>query len=200
MFLPKLREIKEALTSFFSAPYTTKFPAEPFTAAKEYRGHPRYNAEFCIGCGTCSQVCPSGAISFEDDIKNVTRTLTVDYNVCINCGQCQEHCITERGIILTNEHSLAYMDKTVPESKESLERELAICESCGKVVACKSHLVWIKERLGAKAYAHPNLILQTQEQFFNVEPYHVKSQIRREDQFKMVCAKCRNMIVVADEF
>ena len=29
MQLPKLRELKEALTSFFSAPYTTKYPAGP---------------------------------------------------------------------------------------------------------------------------------------------------------------------------
>ena len=67
MFLPKLREIKEALTSFFSAPYTTKFPAKPDTESESYRGMPRYNEEVCVGCGTCVQVCPSKAIELIDD-------------------------------------------------------------------------------------------------------------------------------------
>jgi hydrogenase-4 component H len=59
MYLPKIRELKEALTSLFTKPYTTKFPEQPFTAREEYRGKPRYNPVFCIGCGTCAQVCPA---------------------------------------------------------------------------------------------------------------------------------------------
>ena len=200
MYLPKVREIREALTSFFTAPYTTKFPAEPFTANPAYRGKPRYNMDYCIGCGTCAQVCPSSAIEIIDDKESLTRTLRVNYASCINCGQCEEKCITEKGIKLSNEHSFATFSLTVPEMFETIEREIVLCEVCGETIACRDHLMWIKNRLGAKAYAHPNFLLEIQKQFSEPAESKVKSRIRREDQIKEVCAKCRHKIVVADEF
>ncbi|MBN2000424.1 4Fe-4S binding protein [candidate division KSB1 bacterium] len=200
MFLPKLREVKEALGSLFSAPYTTKFPAIPFEAHKAFRGKPRYNENYCVGCGTCAQVCPTRAIDINDDKKTKIRTLTVNYLKCMNCGQCEEKCITEKGIVLSNEHSLAVMQKDDPALFEKVDKSLAICESCGDVIACRDHLVWIKDKLGAKAYSHPNLLLETQRHFTDFEESKTKSIIRREDQIKLVCPRCRHKIVVADEF
>lgn len=200
MILPKLREIKEALTSFFTAPYTTKFPFEGHTPAPEFRGLPKYFAEYCVGCGTCAQVCPTRAIAVTDDVEKATRTLTVDYASCIHCGQCQEHCITEKGIQLSQQYSLSVMDLKAPEMFESVEKELAICEACGEIIAPRDQLRWIKRRLGAKAYAHPNLLLETQRQFFDVVPSKAKARLRREDQIKELCPKCRHQVVVQDEF
>lgn len=200
MYMPKVREIKEALTSFFSAPYTTKFPAKPFTPSEKYRGFPRYQEANCVGCGTCVQVCPSTAITLTDDRDKRTRTLTIDYKSCINCGQCHEKCITENGIIPTNEYSFSYMDKNAPELFETVEKELILCECCGEVIASRDHLLWVKNRLGAKAYAHPTLMLTMQDTYWNLEPSKPKSKLRREDYMKMVCAKCRQKVVVLDEF
>lgn len=39
----------------------------------------------CIGCKTCVQVCPNGALSFDDGI-HINRTL------CKGCGTCTEVC------------------------------------------------------------------------------------------------------------
>jgi formate hydrogenlyase subunit 6/NADH:ubiquinone oxidoreductase subunit I len=201
MWLPKMRELKEALGSLFSAPYTTKFPAkDEIDLPDGFRGKPRYDEKTCVGCGTCAQVCPPGAIDVKDDPVQKTRTLTVDYNRCMNCGQCEEKCITATGIRLTKEYALILTDKKAPEAFESVQKFLAVCEVCGAVIGCKDHLAWIKERLGAKAYAHPNLLLWTQEQFAPPGPAEVKSRIRREDQIKTVCARCRWRVVVADEF
>lgn len=200
MYLPKVREIKEALTSFFSAPYTTKFPASPYEPEKGYRGKPRYNEDICIGCGTCSQVCPPNAITIIDDKESLKRTLQVDYCSCIQCGQCEEHCITEKGIVCTNEYSFATFSLTAPEMYEKVEKEIVICECCGEVIACSDHLLWIKHRLGAKAYSHPNFLLETQKLFNPPAESGLKANFRREDQIKSVCAKCRNKVVVVDEF
>lgn len=200
MYLPKIREVKEALTSFFSKPYTTKFPAEKFTPYEEFRGFPRYDSEKCVGCGTCAQVCPPTAITITDNLELKKRTLVVNYSSCIHCGQCEEKCITEKGIRLSNEYSFSYMDKNDKSILEQVEKELALCEICGEIIAPRDQLKWVRERLGAKAYAHPNFLLETQREFFEVEPSEPKSRIRREDQIKEVCSKCRQKVVVEDEF
>jgi len=200
MYLPKIREITEALRSFFSPAYTTKYPFKPYQAPKEYRGYPKYYQADCVGCGTCAQVCPTNAIEIIDDKEKRVRKLVLDYAACSQCGQCEEKCITQKGIKLSNEYVLSTPDLKAPEVFETVEKELALCEVCGEVIACRDHLLFVKERLGAKAYAHPNLLIETNLQFTPVDPSRVKDKLRREDLIKEVCPKCRHRIVLKDEF
>ena len=41
----------------------------------------------CIGCGSCVQLCPVNAISFDGDGKAI-----IDPNLCIKCGTCEASC------------------------------------------------------------------------------------------------------------
>lgn len=200
MYLPKLRELTEALRSLFSAPYTTKFPKAPFTPVAQYRGFPKYHQEFCVGCGTCAQVCPTNAIEVIDDVARRIRTLRVNYASCAQCGQCEEKCITGKGIQISTEYSVSTPDLTAPEVFNAIEKEMVACEACGALFAAQDHLRFVKERLGAKAYANPNLLLFTQSQYAEIIPVGVKERLRREDLFKFLCQKCRHKIVVKDEF
>ena len=44
--------------------------------------------QFCTRCGTCASLCPTGAISLQDD-KMVT-----DASLCILCCACVKQCVT----------------------------------------------------------------------------------------------------------
>jgi len=200
MFLPKIREVTEALRSLFTPAYTSKYPAKPYIAPDEYRGFPRYYEEECVGCGTCAQVCPTDAIDIIDDAKQGKRILKINYASCAQCGQCEEKCITGEGIKLSNHYSLSTPDLTAPEVFETVEKDIVFCEACGVVIACRDHLLFVKERLGAKAYAHPNFLIETQRQFAEIKPSSIKDKIRREDLIKEVCPVCRHKTVVNDEF
>ena len=44
------------------------------------------DAEACIGCGQCVEICPVAALKLEDDIA------VVDKEWCIGCGVCATVC------------------------------------------------------------------------------------------------------------
>jgi ferredoxin len=46
---------------------------------------PRVDADKCVACGTCEEVCPVGAISVEDIAR-------VDPAICLGCGLCVDEC------------------------------------------------------------------------------------------------------------
>ena len=60
---PKLRELWEAIKVLFVyGPYTSKFPKEMTVPPDSFRGKPMFDTDECIGCGACSEVCPSNSI------------------------------------------------------------------------------------------------------------------------------------------
>ena len=159
MRLPKLRELKEAVTSFVSPAFTTKFPAKPHHAPKSYRGKPEFDLDECIGCGACVNVCPTEALTMVDDLEaeQPVRKITLRHDTCIFCGNCSENCTTTDGINLSNEWDLAGLDREA--MSETHEFEMQMCEKCGAVVGPKKHLVWIYEKLGPLAYTNPSLLI-----------------------------------------
>jgi formate hydrogenlyase subunit 6/NADH:ubiquinone oxidoreductase subunit I len=109
MKYPKIREIKEAVKALLTRPYTTQFPHAPHVPCLSFRGRPYFNEEDCVGCGACVNVCPTGALSFKDIQTDAgyKRVLKVRWDVCIECGQCELNCLTEKGIELSNEFDIA---------------------------------------------------------------------------------------------
>jgi len=47
------------------------------------------NPDECVGCGSCESVCPTGAISMEDELA------VVDADKCDECETCVEECPVE---------------------------------------------------------------------------------------------------------
>ncbi len=203
MRYPKLRELREAVKSLFSRPYTTKFPKKPVEIVEGYRGKPKYFEEYCVACGACAEVCPGSAIKMIDPDEPVKkseekliRRMEIRYDSCIFCGNCQANCITEKGVQLTKEFDLALFDRKL--AVEHIEKELLACDLCGSIITTKDHLKWLIKRLGLLAYSNPTLLIVSQKELIPVETGEKGEEIRRPDIFKILCPRCRHEVVIKD--
>jgi hydrogenase-4 component H len=195
MKLPKARELVEAIKALITGPYTSKFPYKPHVPYTSFRGQPKYDADKCVGCLACEQVCPVEAIGHEDVLdKGKPRRVLYHYtDTCIFCGTCEQACIADNeGIKLSNDWELAFFDRK-SESFETIEKELQTCEICGDVIACKDHLKWITERIGELSFSSPTLYYSRLSELGIVDE-NIVSALRdsgRSDRFKILCARCR---------
>ena len=200
MRLPKLRELKEAVTAVFSPRFTTRFPSEPCVVPERFRGKPEFDLDYCIGCGACVNVCPSpGCLTQVDDLQAdpPVRKITHRYDTCIFCGNCEANCTTEKGIKLSDKWDLAGLDRSA--MSETHEYELQLCEKCGALIGTKKHLVWLYEKLGPLAYTNPSLLLAKSGEL-STAPKDVQSavsekadkqQSQTSDFMRILCPKCK---------
>jgi len=202
MKYPKLRELKEAVTSLFSPPYTTKFPRVPSPAAPGYRGKAEFDEAECVVCGACANVCPPGAIEkIEGSAPNGKRRLVLHYDRCIFCGQCQANCLTEKGIKLTTRYDLAVLSRD--EAKTSIEDELVFCEHCGEPLTTKKHLAWVRDRLGPLIFSNPNLLISSLTDIELVREKLPKAKdvpLERADNLRILCPSCRRQLTLKEEW
>lgn len=199
MKYPKLREVKEAITSLFSKAYTTDFPNKPHIPEEGFRGKPVVDEDHCVGCETCANVCPSQAITFSDDQEKGIRVIVRDYGKCIFCGQCEDHCITGKGVKLSDKiFDLATFDRE--QLVEYQERKLLICKNCGDVITTKQHMQYLHDKLGTQAYASIlNLnVLNEKLQLSGPEDIdvEVRDELKRKDMFNVLCPNCLRKIQV----
>lgn len=50
----------------------------------------RLDAEKCIGCGRCLEVCPHGVFVLENGKSRIA-----DRDLCMECGACARNCLVE---------------------------------------------------------------------------------------------------------
>lgn len=198
---PKIRELKEALASLISRPYTQRFPYVPHIPARRFRGLPEFNQAKCIGCTACAQVCPADAIEVTDTKEGTTgiRKLTHQADKCLFCGQCELNCPIKDGIKLSQKFDLAYFKPE--EVQHSVEQELLICAACGNIIGTKKHIQWLVKKLGNLAFSQALMLSAIEEKLEIISEYEEKFNppIQRTDTLKIVCPRCRRIAFLSDE-
>ena len=190
--LLQFRILKLALTSLFSRPFTTRFPAEPFEPIPQFRGRPRFQKDDCIGCGACAEVCPAKCIDVVDEVApgSPVRRFVQHLDGCICCGQCERYCTSEKGIRLTNEYD--FVGFTPADFEERVEKPLLLCEACGAVIAPLDQLRWLARRLGPLAFTNPTLMLVSHRELALVDEglKPESERVERTQRVSIVCPKC----------
>lgn len=100
--------LKRAASELLSKSSTERYPDVKPKLADNYRGEPVLNCTLCVGCGTCSRVCPAKAIEMvEVDGRKYPQ---VELSKCVFCFQCAESC-PKKAITNSTVYELATTDK-----------------------------------------------------------------------------------------
>ena len=190
---PKLRELKEAIRSLLSRPYTSSFPKKEHIPYTRFRGRPEYFENGCVCCTACLFVCPAKAIEFQDIPVGgkLHRKMILRYDVCHYCANCEIHCITQEGVKLSNKFDLALFDRS--QAVETVHHELALCEVCKDPVTTWVHLKWIADKIGVLTFSNPTLFLASLKKLGVVDEGIIENvkELMRSDRIKILCSKCR---------
>jgi len=199
MRYPKIRELKEAVISLLTPAYTTRFPAVAHVPFENFRGKPVVDDDNCVGCETCANVCPPLAITFTDDTEKRVRIMRRDYGKCIFCGQCQDHCITGKGVKLSDKiFDIADTDRS--RVVEYQEKELLICKNCGAIITTREHIEFLHRKLGPKAFSsvlNLNVLNDSLKLADDSDTeVDVKDGLKRKDMFNILCPNCLRLVLV----
>jgi Ni,Fe-hydrogenase III small subunit/formate hydrogenlyase subunit 6/NADH:ubiquinone oxidoreductase subunit I len=90
-------------TGIVTAPY----PKSPARLSEHFRGRPAFHLDRWRDARPAADVCPTGAIAIRD--HSDSREVTIDYGLCIFCGQCAD--VSEGAVRVTRDFELAVADR-----------------------------------------------------------------------------------------
>ncbi len=86
---------------------TIGYPDTPAKIPEQFRGAPRFDFATWRDARHAAEACPTGAITVRD--SDETRHVTIDYGMCIYCGECA--AADPSAIQMTREYELAAVDR-----------------------------------------------------------------------------------------
>lgn len=90
--------------TFATGTATVPYPNAQPVISEHFRGRPAFDFASWRDARPAAAVCPTGAIALRDQVSR--RQVTVDYGLCIFCGQCAD-VTPDGGVRLTREFELA---------------------------------------------------------------------------------------------
>ena len=135
-------------------PVTVNYPAKKDSLSAlteisdESRGKHRFDEVKCVGCGACTVVCSSSAITESD--SDLERTLSVEIGRCIFCGRCRDIC-PEKGLELTPEFEISKKGQNANDCiKVEHSVPLGPCDKCGRPTFPIRQIESVKKRVSEK--------------------------------------------------
>jgi len=121
--------IKIAIRNLLKGPTTDPYPFGETFIPENLRGKLKVDANACTACGTCEEVCPSGAIHITNNDNIYVHTTW--YNSCCYCGNCEFFCPTG-AIKLTNDFHTANSEKEKYKFINVATIAKVKCEKCSE--------------------------------------------------------------------
>ena len=106
-FFGIIKGMHVVLKHLFKKAVTLEYPEKRLEPSENLRGLPEVNG--CVGCLTCTKVCPANAITVTKD-ENKKVIITFDIKKCIFCGNCAYYC-PKNAIKMSKKYELANSDK-----------------------------------------------------------------------------------------
>jgi hydrogenase-4 component H len=121
-------KLKEAIICFKAGRVTLPYPFKPHDPVEGFRGRVVVDAEKCVGCGGCAEVCPSRCIIVTDPSPE-KRVIEFLLERCTYCARCAEVC-PEQAITATKEFETATNDRQ--DLHTTVEVFMSTCRRCGR--------------------------------------------------------------------
>nr|YP_009548893.1 NADH-plastoquinone oxidoreductase subunit I [Ceratopteris cornuta]AYW15868.1 NADH-plastoquinone oxidoreductase subunit I [Pteris vittata]QBF44642.1 NADH-plastoquinone oxidoreductase subunit I [Pteris vittata] len=96
-------------------PITVQYPYEKNLPSERFRGRIHFEFDKCIACEVRVRVCPINLpavdwVFIKDVKKKKLKSYSIDFGVCIFCGNCIEYCPTNC-LSMTEEYELSSYDR-----------------------------------------------------------------------------------------
>jgi NAD(P)H-quinone oxidoreductase subunit I len=96
-------------------PVTVNYPYEKLIPSERFRGRIHFERPKCISCEVCVRVCPINLpvvdwVMNKETKKKELNSYSIDFGVCIFCGNCVEYCPTN-ALSMTEEYELSVYDR-----------------------------------------------------------------------------------------
>ena len=85
---------------------TVAYPDVPAVVSAQFRGRPEFDFASWRDARPAAEVCPTGAIAVGQALPPANRRVTVDFGLCVFCGQCAG-ATPEGAVRVTTEFELA---------------------------------------------------------------------------------------------
>jgi hydrogenase-4 component H len=123
-----ISKLKEAIICFKAGRVTLPYPFAPREPEDGFRGRVLVDAEKCVGCGGCAEVCAPRCIEVTDPSPD-RRVLEFLLERCTYCARCAEVC-PEQAIEVTKDYETATND--IQDMHMRVEVFMSTCRRCGR--------------------------------------------------------------------